>query len=142
MRSLNESIAFLYLDTKTIDIYDAYRFIIWEAVLAVKALENPIIFDKGVFDDKKKSIELIVSIYPESKPEFETYGHQSSYKYLDRLYSDILKSLRQELLGEQFNTRDYETAANLMRQTRAIQEEKILSDLQKDMTEIQQQINR
>lgn len=27
-RSIDESIAFLYLDAKTIDIYDAYRFII------------------------------------------------------------------------------------------------------------------
>lgn len=141
-RSIDESIAFLYLDAKTIDIYDAYRFIIWEAVLTAKALENPIIFDTGIFDGKKKSIELILSIYPESKSEFEKHGHQCSYKYLDRLYSDILKSLRQELLGEQFNTRDYETAANLMQQTRAIQEEKIPPNLQKEIIEIQQRINR
>lgn len=141
-RSLDESIAFLYLDAKTIDIYDAYRFIIWEAVLIAKVLENPIFFDEGVLDERKKSIELIMNIYPESKSEFEKYGHKRSHKYLDRLYPDILKSLRQELLGEQLNTRDYETAASLMQQTRAIQEEKTLPNLQKEMIEIQQLINR
>lgn len=142
VRSLDESISFLYLDAKTIDIYDAYRFIIWEAVLIAKALENPTLFDEEALEERKASIELIMNIYPESKSEFEKYGHQHSHKYLDRLYQDILKSLRQELLGEQSNTRDYETTASLMQQTRAIQEEKIPINLQKEIIEIQQQINR
>ena len=54
-RSIDESIAFLYLDAKTIDIYDAYRFIIWEAVLTAKALENPIILIQGSLMEKRKA---------------------------------------------------------------------------------------
>ena len=131
--SVDIEISFLYLSNQTIDIYNAYRCLIFEVVGLSQILENKLGKKDLVIKTPTKTMELIKRIYPKSDEKFEKYGYQHSYYYMEQLYDDILKTLRKELLDEQSSTHDYDTTAHLMKQLRILQEENVTPDIPKEI---------
>ena len=111
--SVETHIPYLYINTKTMELYTAYRKIVYETALYAKLLELPIP-NRGEYAPKSDElIEMLTNILPESKDTLEEHGNRGAYYYMERLHDETIASLRKELFGEDAATEDYETVESL-----------------------------
>lgn len=111
--SVETHIPYLYISTKTMALYTAYRKIIYETAFYAKLLELPIP-NRGEYTPKSDELmEMLTNILPESKETLEEHGNRGAYYYMERLHDETIASLRKELFGEDAATEDYETVESL-----------------------------
>lgn len=117
-RTIDRTLANLYLSERTIKTFEAYESIILNAVTIMKVLSLPgLKIDPNLFN-KEKMKAMIIELYPQSQAGFEQYGDNHAFHLTMYFYTQILNELRNELLGNGNMIRDTEAAANLARDTR------------------------
>ncbi|WP_213842390.1 hypothetical protein [Enterobacter hormaechei] len=111
--NIDKTLPDLYLSEKVKNLFNIYRSIIMNAVMIMKLLSmsglniNQDLFKKDVL--KKMIIESV----PTSASGFEKYGDSYAYLWLDYFHDQILKELRNELLGITSMSNDTEAATRL-----------------------------
>lgn len=117
-KSIDRTLAYLYLSERTIKTFEAYETIILNAVTIMKVLSLPgLKIDPNLFN-KEKMKAKIIELHPQSLAGFEQYGDNHVFHLTMYFYTQILNELRNEILGAGNMMRDTEAAANLARDTR------------------------
>ena len=106
--SVETHIPYLYINTKTMALYTAYRKIVYETAFYAKLLELPIPNRVEYAPRSDELIEMLTNILPESKDTLKEHGKRGAYYYMERLHDETITSLRKELFGEDATTEDYE----------------------------------
>ena len=110
----------LYLSERVVSVFEIYESIIIHAIATLQLLALPMpkkqdILKKG--DISKRIIELV----PSSQSCFEQFGETHIYYWHDYFYREILKELRNELVGESNKIKDTDSAARLALDFRNVQ---------------------
>ncbi|WP_222888299.1 hypothetical protein [Enterobacter sp. C2] len=103
----------LYLNERVKKLFDTYQFIILNAVMIMKVLSMPgLQINPDLF--KKDSLKnMVIELTPLSKDGFEQFGDGYAYHWTNYFYDEILKELRNELLGISSMSNDTEAATKL-----------------------------
>lgn len=111
----------LYLSERVKNLFETYQLIILNSVMIMKVLSLSL---KGVNPDllKKDTIKnRIIEFVPQSKEGFDKYGDSHAYYWVNYFHDEILKELRNELLGIENMTSDTEAATQLAIDSRRAQ---------------------
>ncbi|MBJ3796768.1 hypothetical protein ACJYFV_13305 [Enterobacter asburiae] len=111
----------LYLNDRVKKLFEAYQFIILNAVMIMKVLSMPgININPDLF--KKDSLrKTVIELAPLAKEGFDQFGDSYAYHWTNYFYEEILKELRNELLGITSLSKDTEAATKLALDTRRAQ---------------------
>ncbi|HDC4656255.1 TPA: hypothetical protein O8U51_003042 [Enterobacter hormaechei] len=103
----------LYLSEKVKKLFETYQSIMLNAVMIMKILSmpglniNPDLFKKDALKN------MIIESAPLAKDGFDEFGDSYAYLWLNYFYDQILKELRNELLGISSMSNDTEAATRL-----------------------------
>lgn len=119
----------LYLSEKTKKVFETYQSIILNAVMIMKILSMPgLKINPDIF--KKDSLKnMIIESAPTAKDGFDEFGDGYAYLWLNYFYDQILKELRNELLGITSMSNDTQAATRL-----ALDSRQAKIDLQASLT--------
>lgn len=111
----------LYLNDRVKKLFEAYQFIILNAVMIMKVLSMPgININPDLF--KKDSLrKTVIELAPLAKEGFDQFGDSYAYHWANYFYEEILKELRNELLEITSLSKDTEAATKLALDTRRAQ---------------------
>lgn len=111
----------LYLSERVKKVFETYQFIILNAVMIMKILSLPSLdINPDLF--KKDSLRnMVIELAPLSKEGFDQFGDSYAYHWTNYFYTEILKELRNELLGITSISKDAEAATQLALDSRRAQ---------------------
>ncbi|WP_421633346.1 hypothetical protein [Enterobacter ludwigii] len=111
----------LYLSERVKKLFDAYQYIILNAVMIMRVLSIPgLNINPDLF--KKDSLRnTVIELAPLAKDGFDQYGDSYAYHWTSYFYEEILKEIRNELLGITSLSKDTEAATKLALDTRQAQ---------------------
>ncbi|XUA20143.1 hypothetical protein ACQVA2_04945 [Citrobacter sp. OP27] len=111
----------LYLSERVKKLFETYQCIMLNAVMIMKILSLPNLeINPDLF--KKDSIKnMVVELVPQSKEGFEQFGDNYAFQYTNHFNAEILKELRNELLGITSMSKDTEAATKLALDSRQAQ---------------------
>ncbi|MFG6090877.1 hypothetical protein [Enterobacter soli] len=111
----------LYLSDRVKKLFDAYQFIILNAVMIMRVLSMPgLNINPDLF--KKDSLRnSVIELAPFAKEGFDQYGDSYAYHWTSYFHEEILKEIRNELLGITSLSKDTEAATKLALDTRQAQ---------------------
>lgn len=108
----DKDITKLYLSERTVRVFEIYETIMLHSVATLQILAFPMPKKQNLLkegDLSKKIIEFV----PSSQSGFEEFGEKYVYYWYDYFYAEILKELKNELIGEGNMTNDTDSAARL-----------------------------
>ncbi|MGS3344518.1 hypothetical protein [Citrobacter amalonaticus] len=111
-KRFDKDIIKLYLSDGTINSFEIYESIIMDALITLQVLSVPLVRKHNILKEGSLS-KKIIEVIPFSKEGFDKYGEQYIYQWHDYFYSDILKKLRSELIGESNLLNDTKSAERL-----------------------------
>lgn len=111
----------LYLSERVKKLFDAYQYIILNAVMIMRVLSIPgLNINPDLF--KKDSLRnTVIELAPPAKEGFDQFGDSYAYHWTNYFYEEILKEIRNELLGITSLSKDTEAATKLALDTRQAQ---------------------
>ncbi|CQD76516.1 Uncharacterised protein [Yersinia intermedia] len=109
---IDKTLSRLYLSDRSQKIFEAYENIVLHAVMIIKMLRIPL-GNKPELIKKGSLSKIIIEMVPSSKEGIETYGEGHVFYWSNYFYVEILKELRNELLGTANMSRDTEAATRL-----------------------------
>lgn len=102
----------LYLSDRTVTVFEIYESIMLCGGITIKFLD--IAPDQvSDFMTYESLVKKIIEFIPSSKDGFETYGDNYVFYWSDYFYKEVLKQLRNELIGDSNMAKDTELAAKL-----------------------------
>lgn len=119
--TFDRTIPDLYLSERAKKLFDIYQFIILKAVMIMKILSLPMVDINPDLMNKDNLKNMIIDIVPLSKEGFDKYGDSHAYYWTNYFYDEILKELRNELLGISNMAKDTEAATQLAIDSRRAQ---------------------
>ncbi|HBV8971372.1 TPA: hypothetical protein MD887_005030 [Klebsiella oxytoca] len=108
----NKDIMKLYLNDNTIKAFEIYETIMTYALISLQLLSIPMSRKYNILKDGSLS-KKIIEVVPSSKEGFDKFGENYVYYWHDYFYADVLKKLREELIGEVNMNNDTKSAERL-----------------------------
>ena len=109
----NKDIMKLYLNDNTIKSFEIYESIMIYALISLQLLSIPMSRKYNILKEGTLS-KKIIEVIPSSKEGFDKYGENYIYYWHDYFYADVLKKLREELIGEVNMNNDTKSAERLV----------------------------
>ncbi len=103
----------LYLSEKVKKLFETYQSIIINAVMIMKILSLPGLNISPDLYKKDALKNMIIELAPLAKDGFDEFGDSYAYLWLNYFHDQILKELRNELLGISSMTNDTQAATRL-----------------------------
>ena len=108
----NKDVMKLYLNDNTIKAFEIYETIMIYALISLQLLSIPMSRNYNILKDGSLS-KKIIEVIPSSKEGFDKFGESYIYYWHDYFYVDVLKKLREELIGEVNMNNDTKSAERL-----------------------------
>lgn len=102
----------LYLNDNTIKAFEIYETIMIYALISLQLLSIPMSRNYNILKGGSLS-KKIIEVIPSSKEGFDKFGESYIYYWHDYFYVDVLKKLREELIGEVNMNNDTKSAERL-----------------------------
>lgn len=116
--ALDKTLPKLYLSDRSQKVFEAYESIVLHAVTIMRMLRIPL-ENKPELIKKGCVSKILIEIVPSLKEGIEKYGEGHVFFWLDYFYTEIIKELRNELLGASNMTKDTEAATRLALDSRS-----------------------
>lgn len=110
----------LYLNEKSLKLFDAYESIILNAAIMMKLFSLNLSSRENLIKESNLS-KKIIELIPHSKDGFDKFGESYAYHWATYFYDEILRSLRHEISGADELVRDTESAERLAIDSRRAQ---------------------
>jgi hypothetical protein len=116
---VDRNVAKLYLSERSLTHFDVYALVVCHAAMTLTALSAGMsINDMFKKDALRGKVENLV---PTSKEGFEKYGEVYAYQWVDWLFTETVKSLREDIHGTTQADYDFSSAADLAYTTKRAQ---------------------
>lgn len=110
----------LYLNEAAVKTFEAYQAIVMSAVTVLKLLSIPL-DQKSEFLKPSKLRETVTDLLPGTKDGFEKFGEGYAYYWTTHFHDEVLRLLRNDILGMDASGKDAASAERLVLESRLAQ---------------------
>ncbi len=120
LKSFDRTISRLYLSEAVLKTFDAYQTIVMSAVTLLKMLSIPL-DKKSDFIKSGKLSKTVIELLPGTADEFEKFGEGYAYYWSTHFHDEVLRVLRNDILGMDASGKDAASAERLVLESRLAQ---------------------
>ncbi|WP_442046283.1 hypothetical protein [Novosphingobium sp. YAF33] len=120
LKSFDRTISRLYLSEAALKTFDAYQTIVMSAVTLLKMLSIPL-DKKSDFIKSGKLSKTVIELLPGTADEFEKFGEGYAYYWSTHFHDEVLRVLRNDILGMDASGKDAASAERLVLESRLAQ---------------------
>ena len=110
--SIERTLPQLYISESSMKAFSAYESIVLHSVMLIKLFSIPVPEKSKVVKEGNLS-KIVLELVPQAKDGFERWGDQYAFHWSTYFYDLILKSLREEISGDNEMSRNVESAERM-----------------------------
>ncbi|MGA1851707.1 hypothetical protein [Sphingobium yanoikuyae] len=120
IKSFDRTLSRLYLSEAAVKTFEAYQTILMSAVTLLKVLSMPL-DKKSDLIKRGKLSQTVIELVPGTADGFEKFGEGYAYHWATYLHDEVLRLLRNDILGMDASGKDAASAERLVLESRLAQ---------------------